>query len=143
VPIPAFRNDGYLPEGVHQTNQAEAIFRFGSGTQRRRMLALRVRHWLELARKVEAKRFLLNGSFVTVRSNPKDVDAVVLLPRTFEEQLEAASEAALELYEILTTRQPAELFAAEDESDWLQWIEFFTRTREADGRRKGVVEILL
>jgi hypothetical protein len=35
------------------------------------------------------------------------------------------------------------LFAAEDEADWLNWIEFFTRTREPDGRRKGVVAVVL
>ena len=33
------------------------------------------------------------------------------------------------------------LFAAEDDSDWNEWIEFFSRTREEDGRRKGLVEI--
>ena len=39
------------------------------------------------------------------------------------------------------TRRPEELFAAEDEGDWNEWFEFFSRTREVDGRRKGLVEI--
>jgi hypothetical protein len=30
-----------------------------------------------------------------------------------------------------------------DEADWKEWVEFFRRTREADGRRKGLVEIAL
>ena len=51
--------------------------------------------------------------------------------------------AAIELEAILLTRQPQELFAAEDELDWEEWIDFFSRTREADGRRKGLVEIKL
>ena len=28
-----------------------------------------------------------------------------------------------------------------DDLDWQGWVEFFSRTREADGRRKGHVEI--
>lgn len=51
------------------------------------------------------------------------------------EGLHLASEAEL--------RRPEELFAAEDEEDWNAWIDFFSRTREADGRRKGIVEVEL
>jgi hypothetical protein len=143
VPIPDFRADGYLPDGVHQASEAEALFRFGSPTRVRRRLALRVRHWLELVRAVRASRFLADGSFVTAKPHPGDLDAVVLLPGDFGQQLAAEFAPAVELDEILTTRRPEELFAAEDEADWLNWIEFFTRTREPDGRRKGVVEVVL
>jgi hypothetical protein len=44
---------------------------------------------------------------------------------------------------MLLTRQPEELFAAEDELDWQGWVAFFSRTHEWDGRRKGLVEIAL
>ena len=132
--IPAFREDGYLPEGLHAASEAETLFRFGSSNRRRRSLALRLRHWLSLARSVAAKRFLLDGSFVTVKVRPADVDAVVLLPADFEQQVRAEKEAAVELFEIMTTRRPEDLFAAEDGADWRSWVEFFSRTREADGR---------
>ena len=52
-------------------------------------------------------------------------------------------EAALELEEMLLTRRPEEIFGAEDETDWNDWIDFFSRTRKADGRRKGLVEVKL
>ena len=39
--IPAFRSDGYLPEGLHPADEAEITFRFGSATPRRRRLVLR------------------------------------------------------------------------------------------------------
>lgn len=58
-------------------------------------------------------------------------------------KIEEALEPALELEEMLLTRRPEEIFAAEDEADWNEWAEFFSRTREADGRRKGLVEIKL
>jgi hypothetical protein len=49
----------------------------------------------------------------------------------------------MELEQMLLTRHPEEIFAAEDETDWNDWIEFFSRTREHDGRRKGLVEVQL
>jgi hypothetical protein len=46
--IPAFREDGYLPEGVHTCAPAEATYRFGSGSKRRKRLVMRLRRWIEL-----------------------------------------------------------------------------------------------
>ncbi len=85
----------------------------------------------------------IDGSFVTAKPGPNDVDAVVLLPDDFENQVARHSEAATEFEQMLLTRCPEEIFAAEDEADWNEWVEFFSRTREADGRRKGLVEIQL
>jgi hypothetical protein len=68
---------------------------------------------------------------------------VILLPESFQEQTERGIDAALELEQMLLTRHPEEIFAAEDEGDWKEWVEFFSRTREADGRRKGLVEVEL
>lgn len=104
---------------------------------------MRLRRWLELSRVTHARRFLVDGGFVTAKVEPNDVDAVVLLADDFGQQISAGSEAALELEEMLLTRRPEEIFAAEDTRDWDEWIEFFSRTREADGRRKGLVEIQL
>ncbi len=141
--IPAFRADGYLPEGVYPVSEAELTFRFGSTSSRRRRLAIRVRHWIELARAVGAKRLLIDGSFVTDKLDPRDVDAVVLLPVDFQAQIRLGKDPAIELEQILLTRRPEELFAAEDQTDWDEWVAFFSRTREFDGRRKGLVEVEL
>lgn len=141
--IPQFRDGGYLPEGLHQASEAEVLFRFGSPTRHRRRLALRLRRWVDLARQVGGRRLLIDGSFVTAKDKPNDIDAVILLPSNFQEQIEEGIAPALELEEMLMTRLPEEIFAAEDETDWNEWVEFFSRTREADGRRKGLVEIVL
>ena len=98
---------------------------------------------MTLARQVGAARLLIDGSFVTAKDEPNDIDAVILLPPNFEHQVEEGIGAALELEDMLLTRRPEEIFAAEDETDWDDWVEFFSRTREADGRRKGLVEIAL
>jgi hypothetical protein len=141
--IPPFRADGYLPNGLHPASEAEVTFRFGAPTLRRRRLTLRLRRWIDLARQVRARRLLVDGSFVTAKDEPNDIDAVILLPKDFQEQLARQSEPALELEDMIMTRRPEEIFAAEDEIDWNEWVEFFGRTREFDRRRKGLVEIEL
>ena len=141
--IPPFRPDGYLPEGVYVCSEAEVIFRFGSASRRRRRLVLRLRRWVELGRQVGATRLLVDGSFITAKAEPNDIDTVLLLPQDFQQQLEHEYEPALELEEMLLTRRPAEIFAAEDETDWEEWVAFFSQTREPDDRRKGLVEIRL
>ena len=92
---------------------------------------------------VNGERLLIDGSFVTAETNPNDIDAVILLPSDFRIQVEQGIEVALELEEMILTRRPEEIFAAEDETDWNEWITFFSRTREADGRCKGLVEVVL
>jgi hypothetical protein len=141
--IPEFRDDGYLPDGLHLATEADVTFRFGTDTPRRRRLALRLRRWIELSRAVSAKRLLVDGSFVTSKLQPNDVDAVVWLPGDFVERVSTGNLEAMELETLLLTRHPEEIFAAEDRRDWDDWLEFFSRTRESDGRRKGVVEIQL
>ena len=92
---------------------------------------------------VGALRLLVDGSFVTAKPEPEDIDAVMLVPDSFSEQVEQGVQAAMELEEMFLTRQPEELFPAENEAVWQGWCEFFSRTREPDRRRKGLVEIVL
>lgn len=141
--IPDFRDDGYLPEGLHLATEAEITFRFGTSTKQRRRLALRLRRWIQLSRSVAANRLFVDGSFVTAKLAPNDVDAVVWLANDFVDRVSRGDIEAVELEDMLLTRRPEEIFAAEDRRDWDDWVEFFCRTREADGRRKGIVEVEL
>jgi hypothetical protein len=106
-------------------------------------LALRLRRWIELAQRVAAHRLFVDGSFVTSNPEPNDVDAVVWLADDFVDRVSRGDSEAVELETMLLTRRPEEIFAAEDRRDWDAWVGFFSRTREADGRRKGIVEVEL
>lgn len=141
--IPEFRDDGYLPDGLFPAPLEEVSARFGGGNRQRRRLAIRLARWVELSKAVKAKRLFVDGSFVTAKEHPNDVDAVVQLPDDFRDQLISGSDAAVELEEMLLTRQPQEIFAEEDDGDWDDWLEFFSRTRESDQRRKGLIEVEL
>jgi hypothetical protein len=138
---PVFDDRGYLPP-MQSCTEAE-VGRWFGGSAHRRGLLDRVRNWITLARAVKARRLLLDGSFVTKKQEPGDVDAVVLLPEDFRDQLRVGNPKAVELTDMFVARQPKELFAAEDEEDWWGWFEFFSRTREATGRRKGLIEVTL
>ncbi len=143
MPIPAFRPDGYLPEGLHLATLEEIVRRFGTSTSRRRYLLSRLQRWVELARTVGALRLFVDGSFVTQKSAPGDIDTVVWLPIDFGDQVEAGRPGAVELAQMIETRQPEEIFAAANDWEWQGWGEFFGQTREQDGRRKGIVEVQL
>jgi hypothetical protein len=141
--IPSFRPDGYLPEGLFPATLTEITTRFGTSSRRRRFLTIRLRRWAELAHATGVSRMFIDGSFVTSKKDPNDIDAVVMLANDFRDQVLKENHNALELENMLLTRQPEELFAAEDARDWEEWIEFFSRTRESDERRKGLVELIL
>jgi hypothetical protein len=96
-----------------------------------------LKRWLELARIVGAKRFLVDGSFVTAKETPRAIDSVVLLPNDFAELVANGHEAAVELEAMLLTRQPEEIFAAEDVADWDGWVEFFSRNERSGRSAKG------
>lgn len=138
---PVFDNDGYIPP-IEARTEAEVARWFGGNKQRQELLE-RVRKWISLAKAVRARRLLLDGSFVTAKDEPNDVDAVVMLPENFRDQLGMGKREAVEIRDMYRSREPKELFAAEDEEDWWRWVEFFGRTREANGRRKGLIEVML
>jgi hypothetical protein len=138
---PVFDADGFIPP-TQTCTEAEVARWFGF-TDHRQMLLDRVRTWIGLARAVKAKRLLLDGSFVTAKEEPGDVDAVVLLPNDFRDQVRAGSPEAIELHKLLRRREPEELFAAEDEEDWWSWFCFFSKTREINRRCKGLIEVSL
>jgi hypothetical protein len=141
--IPPFGDDGLLPEGVHPGNEVDVTFRFGSSTPGRRRLALRLRRWIDLCRAVQARRLLVDGSFVTKKADPGDIDAVVMLPLDFDARLKDGEEAAIELDTMIRTRRPEELFADGDDETWDEWVAFFARVRGTIGKRKGLVEVQL
>ncbi len=141
--IPPLRADGFLPEGVHPADVEEVRQHFGTATPRRRELMQRVELWVELACLVGAKRLLLNGSFVTKKRSPNDVDAVMLLPSDFGERLRMFDSVAFEIQDCLCYRYPAELFAAWDAEGLQKWITYFARVRRRENLCKGMVEVLL
>ncbi len=68
--------------------------------------------------------FVVDGSFVTAKPVPGDLDAVILVSDTFGKNGQRESEAAMDLEEIVTTRQDGDLFAAADDAEFSEWVAF-------------------
>lgn len=90
--IPPFNDDGYLPPGIHRATIEEVAERFGAGSEVRRAQLEHLREGVELARCAGIKRFVINGSFVTDKLDPIDVDCALLEPEYYPIDSEAAEE---------------------------------------------------
>ena len=92
--IPEFDDNGYLPPGIHPATLAEIEARFGREPEIRRA-EMQSLHWLiDLARRAGVKRIVLNGSFVTDRYEPNDVDCALLIDAGLLKDPVAQSEIA-------------------------------------------------
>ncbi|HEY5040972.1 MAG TPA: hypothetical protein VIK53_03135 [Verrucomicrobiae bacterium] len=83
MPLPDFNANGDLPPGVHRAAWTEVIVRFGGGGQRD-VCARRLSHVHELARRTGClQRFVIFGSYVTAKTNPNDVDVILIMDDSF------------------------------------------------------------
>ena len=139
--IPRLRKNGVLPRGVHPAPLAEVRKAFGGKTARRAELMLALEELVERCRRVGIKRILINGSFVTAKKEPRDVDVVLLLTSEFGDRLMASDEDATWLHERMEEKKPKPLdvHIAMDEEEWKGWIRMF----ELDvwSGRKGLIEV--
>ena len=79
MPIPSLDTDGLLPSGLHRATLGEILERFSTGSELRRELGTRLDQIVALARHVRARRMLVDGSFVTSKLDPGDLDVVIWL----------------------------------------------------------------
>jgi len=91
--IPRFNDDGYLPPGIHPATLDEIAERFGRESELRQVQLQSLRWLVELARRAGVQRIVVNGSFVTEKLEPNDVDCVLLVGPGFP--ADAAAEAEL------------------------------------------------
>lgn len=143
MPIPPLQEDGFLPPGLYLAEMSEIENRFGGSTLRRRELFGRLRLFVELAQHCGALRMFVNGSFVTAKSEPGDVDVVIWMDKKYFALLKQADPKAIRLEEVLDTRKPDEAFSVFEEVDWDDWINFFSLIREYPNKHKGLVEVKL
>src|SRR5438105_4983151 len=83
MPIPPLDEHGLLPTGIHDCTLDELRVRFGSfqDSDRRPQLFQKLQTLVAEARTAGFLRgLLIDGSFVTAKSNPNDIDLVIILP---------------------------------------------------------------
>jgi hypothetical protein len=91
--LPNFDDDGYLPAGIHPAALKEIAARFGQEPELRRIQMESLRWLVELSKRVGIQRLIVNGSFVSDKWEPNDIDCVLLRGPSFP--LDEAGDAEL------------------------------------------------
>ena len=74
---------GYLPPGVHTTTLDEFQQRFGFSAGRQTLLQ-NLQELINIASRAGALRIFIDGSFVTDKENPGDIDAILVVSDDFD-----------------------------------------------------------
>jgi hypothetical protein len=83
--LPPFNSAGDLPPGVYPVTLTEALARFGSGSAQRHAVAARLVRIHQLASSTGClARFVVFGSFVTAKPEPRDVDLILVMKDGFD-----------------------------------------------------------
>lgn len=90
--IPHFNEDGYLPPGIHPATVEEIATRFGQESELRQVQMESLRWLVELAQRAGVQGIVVNGSFVTDKLEPNDVDCVLLIGADFPRDAAAEEE---------------------------------------------------
>ena len=133
--LPAFDDFGNLPPGIHRCTVEELVARFGSGSDKREAEIGELLRFIEAAKQAGVQRLLVNGSFVTGKLSPNDVDVVFLPDPDYPRQGPKLDSDEL-VWPFL------QIIVAADDADFEAWAlrSFATDRRK---RPKGVVEVLL
>jgi uncharacterized protein DUF6932 len=134
MPLSALRADGTFPPGVYQASLDEVFATFPTTTQKRVVLHNALAFCVATVERLAlADQIALDGSYLTNKPDPGDVDLTVLTPGIYQlagEQRFTAEGINLQLLDIQF---------AHDLVDFQGWITFFSTV--CDGTSKGVVTV--
>jgi hypothetical protein len=144
--IPDFDENGNLPAGVHVASWGEIARKLGWTIRRRELLA-GLESGLDALRKAGCQRVFLNGSFVTEKEEPGDID-VAWDPEGVDVDRLLDLEPLFGEFANRRTAQKAkfgcEFFPSSLTADSVgnDFLAFFQIDKET-GARKGIVEVKL
>jgi hypothetical protein len=148
MPIPALNELGLLPPGTHDCTLAEVEERFGQFQQsdrRCRLFARLVRFLREVAKVEFAVAVVIDGSFVTAKDDPNDIDLVLILSADHD----FAADLRPFEYNIVSKRRVLREYGFDIVIDGAgtaalaDHLEFFSRVREHADVTKGLLRVLI
>ena len=148
MPIPPLDENGFLPHGIHVCWLEETRSRFGcfQGSDRRPRLFSKLEELIVEARASGIVRALIvNGSFVTAKSAPNDIDLVIVLPagHDFRADLAPAQYTVVNRVRIRRLYGIDVIVAEDDSADYMAAVQFFQRVRLQPHVSKGILRIEL
>jgi hypothetical protein len=142
--IPAFDEAGFLPEGMHDCEMTEVKLRFGSfqGSEQRSVLFKKLEMFVAEARPARLGQWILiDGSFVTSKPNPNEVDLIV----TVSVGHNFSADLSPHQYNLVSKRRVQRRYGfdivvvREETSEYAEAVAFFAEVRHAPELRKGIL----
>jgi len=143
--LPAFNQDGNLPEGIHLAAEDEVFMRFATSSARRQWLGEQLRSLVALAQSTgQLARVFLWGSFVTNTEVPNDLDVLLVMGTEFA--VEAVPAPAQVVFDHVQARLrfQADVFwtkASIDSQILHLWLDTYQTGK--DFTRRGIVEVIV
>jgi hypothetical protein len=148
MPIPPLDEAGLLPPGVHDCTmeEVEQVFaRFQRSDQRIRLFEKLKAYLKEVRSTGFAVALLIDGSFVTSKEEPEDIDLILVLKpdHDFSANLRPFE------YNVVSKRRVRQnyrfdlLVAGQDSPQYFTAIEFFQQVRNQSEVRKGILRVLV
>lgn len=148
MPALSLTSDGFLPPGIHDCSLDDIRERFGGfqgSDPRPRLFNVLIELVKAMQRCGLFDALLVDGSFVSDKPAPNDVDVLAVLRpgHNFERDLSAA-EYALVSRTLLRRRFGFDVLLAERDSVLYEtYVDFFSRVRERPDLRKGILRLRL
>jgi hypothetical protein len=143
--------DGVLPEGVHDgtIDEVDAMFGRFQRTTRRIRLMEKLRAFLEEARRSGiVSAIVIDGSFVTAKDEPEDVDLVIVLPADLDlTNLRPVEYNAISRRAVRANYRFDSFAAKEGSEELARFLAFFAQVNPDRGgeyttrARKGLVRV--
>lgn len=132
MPLPALRANGTLPLGVHSATLDKLFAAFPGTTAKRLALNDALTRCVDTIKRLNlASQIAVDGSYITDKPDPEDIDMVVLTPDVY--QMEGEQHFAAEGIDILLL----DIQFARDIVEFDDWLAFFSIAR--NHAPKGVV----
>src|SRR5437879_1217565 len=144
MPIPPLDNAGLLPPGVHDCTLEEVEERFGrfQKSDQRIHLFARLREYLNEVRLTGfAVALLIDGSFVTAKDEPEDIDLVLVLKpdHDFLKLLRPFEYNVISKHRVRRHYRFDMVAVGEGSVDFDKAVRFFQQVRDRSDIRKGLL----
>jgi hypothetical protein len=146
MPIPALNEHGLLPSGIHLCSLEEIEVRFGrfQNSDRRPRLFVSLQEFIREVKSAGiALALVINGSFVTAKSSPEDIDLILVVGEAhdFRSDLSPAEYNVLSAQRVRRRHQLDLLVARAGSNQLERYMKLFQQVRLEPGRTKGILRL--
>ena len=133
MPLPSLRADGLLPPGTHRATLHEVLTAYPARTQQRQILNDSMQRVAEEVQHLDPTIVIyVDGSYVTRKAEPNDVDLLLVTPTFTEEYIKR----------YLTQVCPVELVSLDiTVESQLPSVIFDLFTESRRGQAKGIIQL--